>query len=133
MFENAKVGERVWSSRYGWGEIYNIFKDDHYPLEVIFIIEPNLFRTLSTRYTSLGKCCVTDLTPELFWDEIKIISPQKPKKKVIKTIELYANYHPTTGYVSIARRTAEEAENARLPEGILLKFTSEPFEVEEED
>ena len=72
-FETAKVGDRVWCMRAGWGEI----RDDRrasaaYPIHVYFSNDE--FKT----YTVDGLYDADDITQSLFWDEVKIEAPQKP-------------------------------------------------------
>lgn len=75
-FKNAKVGDRVWSSRTGWTKIVSVNEGFNYPIETEEI----------NSYTHGGLYKITDMLPTLFWDEVKIIPPPKPKKKVKKFI-----------------------------------------------
>jgi hypothetical protein len=90
-FENAQVGDRVWSIRYGWGTI-NIIKD--HKIYVVFdhLNRPRIF-------TSQGKLYDDDLNPTLFWDEVKFDIPQKPiKMKLIHGVEVPdITFKPTLG------------------------------------
>jgi hypothetical protein len=71
-FENAQVGDRVWSMHHGWGVVTHIsdpkifIKFDHLNWNGIFTI--------------CGRYCTKDLNPTLFWDELKFDIPQKPIK-----------------------------------------------------
>lgn len=76
MFENAKVGDRVWDFvRNEWGEIIKIDKRSEYPLNV-------KFKRDGYRYTVDGKIYKDDGNPRLFWQEIKFEIPEKPFKLV---------------------------------------------------
>jgi hypothetical protein len=91
IFENAQVGDRVWSIRYGWGTI-NIIKD-----RKIYVVFDHLNRPRI--FTSQGKFYDDDLNPTLFWDEVKIDIPQKPiKMKLIHGVEVPdITFKPTSG------------------------------------
>lgn len=70
-FETAKVGDKVWCMKSGWGKISRI-DDRNYPIAVSF---PNdEFKT----YTLGGFYDNDDITQSLFWDEIVIEAPPKP-------------------------------------------------------
>lgn len=78
-FENAKVGDKVWSVMFGWGKIIGISKDSDYPIRVEFA-QPNTIGTFMLDGVSF-KC----ENRTLFWDEIKITPPERPKRKVKKS------------------------------------------------
>ncbi|HUH58245.1 MAG TPA: hypothetical protein VL020_07035 [Pseudomonadales bacterium] len=72
-FSDAKAGDRVWSLTEGWGTILERFRSRaEYPLVVEF---DN--RSQKT-YTLWGLLHYKDLNPALFWDEVKIETPEKP-------------------------------------------------------
>lgn len=71
-FETAKVGDRVWCMRSGWGEIRSISSSKSYPLAVYFTNEE--YKT----YTTEGLHDEEDLSRTLFWDEVVIKAPVKP-------------------------------------------------------
>lgn len=71
-FETAKVGDRVWCMRHGWGEVRETGWSARYPIYVCF---PNdEFKT----YTAGGLYDEDDVTRSLFWDEVVIEAPVKP-------------------------------------------------------
>jgi hypothetical protein len=91
MFENAQIGDRVWSLRYGWGIIKHIRPNTKRVLEVFFSINVN--STLAD-FTTDGKRSVWDLHPELFWNEFKI-PPEafiKPLPKLEKDTKVLVWY-----------------------------------------
>lgn len=71
MFEDAKVGNKVWDFIDGWGKVIAIEKLNEYPLNVEFI--NGHYRS----YDFHGKA-ITDERQRLFWDEIKFEVPEKP-------------------------------------------------------
>lgn len=73
-FETAKVGDKVWGMRRGWGEIHSIDTDTgyNYPVAVLFPKEGRLSYTVDGLYHK------DDITQSLFWDEVVIEAPQKP-------------------------------------------------------
>jgi len=82
MFENAKVGDMVWSISHGWGVISEI-GTGYFPLEV-------KFETKTETFKFDGKPYFHDLYPTLFWDEVVFEAPKKPlpdlKKKEEKDV-----------------------------------------------
>jgi len=81
-FANAKVGEKVWDILEGWGIIKDIFADG---LRVQFDNHTRL-------YFRNGRGDIQDKNPRLFKEEateVKIIPPPRPKRKVMKTVEVW--------------------------------------------
>jgi hypothetical protein len=89
-FENAKVGDRVWSVEFGWGVVVDKKKDVFY---VNFTkrtyTKENVFYSFDGKAFKIGKSNQT-----LFWDEIKIVPPERPKRKVVRNIERWVNVYP---------------------------------------
>lgn len=79
-FSNGKIGDRVWSSIYGWGEINGIY--DGSILKVIFTDES---KTVETYFTVDGKHNIGDKYPTLFWNEFHI--PIEEDKKSFDLVE----------------------------------------------
>lgn len=71
MFRNAKVGDRVWHIRKGWAVIAYIDKSSTFSINVRFK------DGMSTSFTIDGKEYSSDINPTLFWDEIKVNTPEK--------------------------------------------------------
>jgi len=92
-FENAKVGERLWHIRRGWGTVSAIFTDG---VEVVMDAEePYVSLGYNMPFVSFdGRENKSDLTPSWFWNEVQVIAPERPKRKVVKTVERYANVYP---------------------------------------
>ena len=77
MFSNAKVGDRVWCLRSGWGIVTTVDREDsRYQLYVVF--EDGQ----ADWFTNCGREMTHDLNPILFWDEVKITPPTQPLPKL---------------------------------------------------
>lgn len=72
MFENAKVGDRVWDFVLGWGTIEKMDYDND-PCIVAVKFDNAHFNT----YMLDGRTS-DDLMPTLFWNKIKFEIPEKP-------------------------------------------------------
>lgn len=71
-FETAKVGDRVWSIRSGWGKISGIDDTADYPLTIKY--DSIGYDT----FTFEGYSLKTHAVQSLFWDEVVIEAPEKP-------------------------------------------------------
>lgn len=71
-FEDAKIGDKAWCMRTGWGEIREVGSTDRYSIAVYF---PNAEYKW---YTVDGFYDDDDVTQSLFWDEVVIEAPKKP-------------------------------------------------------
>lgn len=80
-FETAKVGDRVWCMRRGWGEVREVKEcggerwggdTNRFPIDVRFPSGE------CETYTLGGLCDDDDISQTLFWDEIVIEAPVKP-------------------------------------------------------
>lgn len=92
-FRNAKVGDRVWSIRFGWGKITEVL-----PRELYSIVAG--FNNTSSSFTFDGKYDSTDINPELFWNEFKI-PPEafvKPQPKLEVDTKVWVWECPDTKY-----------------------------------
>ena len=69
--EDAKVGNKVWDSRKGWGVVNELRYSSDYPILVDFADDYE-------SYTLDGYYYKDDVNPSLFWDEIVIEAPPKP-------------------------------------------------------
>lgn len=101
-FENAVVGDRVWSLLHGWGTVTEI--------KIYLVVE---FKT-NTSYVSCwfgfdgvknGSLYGSQI---LFWDEISIITPERPKRRVKKLVERWGVMISDTFHCTF--RTEEEAK-----------------------
>lgn len=84
-FSDVEIGNRVFHIAYGWGTVGQISTDT---FKVTFI------NGAEEWFWFDGKSNRTHYNPSVFWDEIKIVSPPKPKRKVEKTIEGWLNIYP---------------------------------------
>lgn len=74
-FKNARVGDRVWSTKYGHGIITAINEESSYPIGVQF---SNDYGSFTRSGYNLG----TDAYPELFWNEFKFPKTDPPPKRL---------------------------------------------------
>ena len=72
MFEDVKIGDKVWSFTQGWGEVIeDVTEGVKYPI----IVE---FEDGINRFTADGKLYVRDKYQTLFWNEVIFDIPNKP-------------------------------------------------------
>jgi hypothetical protein len=71
-FENANVGDSVWSPTFGWGEITEIGMGGH-PIHVLFF-----HNYVSNSYTVEGYLSNELPIQSLFWDVVAFVAPAKP-------------------------------------------------------
>lgn len=92
-FTNAKVGEMVYSLRFGGGKITEINQDKTFPIVAFF--------DCGTReFNFSGLYIETDKNPDLYWSKPEIIEPKRPIEKVIEGfVNWYGEddykFHPT--------------------------------------
>jgi hypothetical protein len=77
-FSKAKIGDRVWSFRNGWGEIKEIsLANTDFPIGVKF---KEAIDKYEIYFCKDGRYYVDDVYPELHWDEVKFVEPPAPKQ-----------------------------------------------------
>jgi len=86
-FENARVGDRVWSSVFGWGSVRSFGGDEKYPVQVRFKSGNS-----DISYMVSGQRDDYELRT-LYWDELCIDPPERPKRKAKKIIEGWVNIY----------------------------------------
>ena len=75
-FEDAKVWDRVFDIRHGWGVVEYINKyEGLYPIQV-------RFKANTCAYAYDGKAYIEHISQSLFWDEVIITPPEKPLPKL---------------------------------------------------
>lgn len=100
MFRDVKVGDRVWSTIGGWGTVERIDNGGFYPVvakhDAPFPVANELCSfTISGKAWAYGPQC-------LFWDEVKIVPPPRPKRKVKKVVEGWVNlFEDTDGRINL--------------------------------
>jgi hypothetical protein len=90
-FRDAKVGDRVWSMKWGWGDIRKI------NYEYSTVDYQSFKNNLLYKFNWDGRENSEDTSPTLFWDEVKIVPPPKPKSKVKKVIGGWTCYYKPCG------------------------------------
>lgn len=76
QFDDAKVGTRLWSEGKGWGKI---IEDDG--TRLTFKIKFELLKVnWDTAWFTKEGVEEGDINPTLFWDEVKIVPPERPKE-----------------------------------------------------
>ena len=93
MFEKSVVGDRCWTVRHGFGFISSITEDVTYPIKVEFERRGG-GNLIAESFGIDGRECMYDTFPSLFHDEIPIIAPPTPLRKVVKTISRWVNVYP---------------------------------------
>lgn len=87
-FDNAKVGDKVFSTVYGYGKIHEILsKDKTYPIGVDF-------GNAKIYFTTDGYNCTMDKYPSLFWNEFHIPTNEEDKKPFDLVEYLKENLQP---------------------------------------
>ena len=128
-FKDAKVGDRVWSDRWGWGQVTEIrsINSTEYPILVEFNVNG---RHQFNTYTFSGRDYIHHIHPSLFWDEIAIISPPKPKRRVKKVLEGWVNMYIHSRGEWMWDTEEEAIENKSAGYATTVKMVGE-YEVEE--
>lgn len=132
-FEKAKVGDRVFSSVYGWGTIDDTNCNNNYPIHV------NFGSHYHDTYTFEGYNDKKLPYRTLFWDEIKFEIPEMPKRMVkVKKVNEYWKLANKKGVTSVSSYKSEavaieDREYQKLTEFIYpMKVTQEWIVIEEE-
>lgn len=137
MFKNAVVGDRVWSIRKGWGTVIKVDTDSDYPIKVRLDVSERI-----EGYTYDGRFTSVDLGPELFWDEVHIVAPSKPKVKRSYEEVKWCNIYPkgvSTGFGILNNKyffgclgnNPETVKENSLSRAVALAKVVFTFEVEE--
>lgn len=88
-FKDAKMGDKVWDFRYGWGYVFSI-NEYTYPLNVSFGMH-------HAAYLVDGYSSRFDKNPSLFWDEIKFEIPTTPLPNLIVDTKVLVWSHVLNG------------------------------------
>lgn len=126
MFADAKVGDRVWSVLLGWGTVINVSNAGSLVIHVKFDCGRN------DNFSKKGYRLSDDVYPALFWDEVKITPPPRPKRKVTKTLEGWVNLYPELSVdCSKFHDTKESADNHAHQSRVACVHVTGTYEVEE--
>lgn len=80
-FSTSKPGDKLWAPMFGWGEVVrDMMHNNSQAVCVRFSGYGDVSFFVSGQYWENGPQC-------LFYDEVKIISPPKPKEKKVFVIE----------------------------------------------
>ena len=126
IFESAKVGDLVFFTKRGWGTIKGINMDTAHPICIEYDGCEETFM-LDGRYAGIDK--FPTLFPENMVPQYYLDLCPRPKQKVKKTLEIWANIYPD-GKFNVY--SSEELANKRASSRRIdcLKLTGE-YEVEE--
>lgn len=114
-FKDAKVGDRVWDLLKGWGEVASLsvepvtsFNEGKRRVYIDFISDEDCW------YSQEGNSQegISDKRRTLFWDEVIINPPPKPKKRVKKVVEGWINVYGKSS-ISELYELKENALNER--------------------
>lgn len=111
-FDNVTLDDKVWDVGYGWGKVW-----------ACEVNPPRLsvrFGDASVRYRYNGyeSGSVCSINQTLFWNEIKITPPPKPKKEVIHEVVRWVNIYPDSNYDAVHRSEQDADEGVALTERI---------------
>lgn len=122
----AKVGDRVYSIRWGWGTVSCKYSNGPRPIGVVFdeCEGDSLWFTKEGGYNGYT-------TPDLYYGPPEIIGPPKPKRMMQKTVKRWAIVYPLGRYSGLYP-TKEEAESNASPGRIACVELTGTYEVEEE-
>ena len=77
-FRTAKVGDKVWCVKFGWGIINKIDDRGIYGIRVEYIDTQGMTQYYS--FTFDGKDYPSDIRPILFWNEIKMPTAEEDRR-----------------------------------------------------
>lgn len=128
-FENVKVNDKVYSLGLGWGRVTDIYLCSFYGL-IYFSVQ---FASGKVNYLPSGVVstgCGVAVNQTLFWDEVKIVAPVKPK--VAPPVDTLMNVwsHPDHKWKRYS--TGKFASDGRLlvfNDGATSKSASDPSRV----
>jgi hypothetical protein len=95
-FEDAKVGDKVYSPTFGWGEISYIYTSKKYPLSIKFYDDPDE----DYEFTFDGYYFKDVPRQSLFWDEVYIEAPTKPMI-IDETADITVKYDTDHCYIQM--------------------------------
>ena len=97
-----KVGDKVFSCQFGWGEIKGIHETSDYPLDVSF------GNDVEHAYTKCGRYFDTDLQPTLSFTEYDLVnggfSQERPKEDMIGKLVRVLDDCDYEGFLGVVER-----------------------------
>lgn len=90
--EGVKVGDRLFSLTHGYGKVTKLMPEETYCIIVQYEVGDYV-----DSFTRKGFVTEAHANPILFWDEPKFEIPARPKREVVKEIDVFVNYNPGTG------------------------------------
>lgn len=92
-FSKVKVGQRLWSPIFGWGKVAVVDKNLRCGLMVEAEIVPQRYGfDLNGQYQGYF-----EVPQSLFWDEVNMVNPLKPKEKEVKMFDPTKPYQRRDG------------------------------------
>lgn len=73
-FSSARVGDKVWDFIEGWGQVYDVLRENKFPIRVSFIHG----NEKATEYYTYEGVQTDYNVRSLFWDELKYEMPERP-------------------------------------------------------
>lgn len=113
MFSKAKIGDKVWDIRKGWGVVRSISTANSFPIGVAFSSE----MMGEHHYKYDGRYQKDDAFPSLFWGAIKFEIPVKPV--VLKTVTTILGACINDHKMYIHESVAEALRNQHVSETIV--------------
>ena len=118
-FRSARVGDKLWSPRYGWRPIRKLDEScSMFPLCMSLECGCQWIRMD-------GKMKSRDIHPSWFWDEIKIEPPPRPRRLVKKFVEIWVNRYQNKSYGGLYNTKEDALEEQLGATGTLIKLTGE--------
>ena len=127
-FTKEDIGKKVYCIRNGWGIMKALTGGTKYPFIARFARNGEGW---TEAYTAEGCYMTGDENPILFWDEVKIIPPPRPKQKTKKEITLYQ--YTYRGRSEVIHQTHWSTEPFRLFHYALLNTETKTVIIEVEE
>lgn len=124
--EGIQQGDILYSLRYGEVKVSWIAEGNTYPIVGIILHGEGG----DNMWTHDGKLLATADIPDLYWSKPEIIAPPRPKREVVKELDVFVNYDPrqpyqTESFCSEARADYHCSESDIRVKGKLIFTTTE--------
>lgn len=119
-FRNAKTGDRIWHITKGWGNITMPLDNNFFPDKIYTSFTGNNGNTFYSNlaFFADGRVNKEDLNPSIFWNEIKIVPPDKPKKLIEKSFE---GFMTSFSYKNLENGFIERQGDLQIPNLVLYE------------